>query len=164
MTRDVVRVTTGLGLSMLQEMQVLMWEMRWFIALCVVLIIVDLVFGIENATAHHEIIRRSRAIRRTANKFIDYMCWLLFAGVFSQAFAQPFGVSATTVTAAVMLVACISEVDSILQNYTEAHGRERFSLTRFFINFLKRNNAAVGGAIEDTIKEKENDTERAEEQ
>lgn len=162
MTRDVVRVTTGIGLSMLQEMQMLMWEMRWFIMLCVVLIVVDFVFGIENAKAHHERIRKSRAIRRTANKFIDYMCWLLFAGVFSKAFAQPFGVGATTVTATVMLIACVSEVDSILQNYTEAHGKERFSITRFFVNFLKRKNAAVGGAIEDTINEKDDDTERLE--
>lgn len=157
MTRDVVRVTTGLGLSMVSELQCMLWDMRWFIVLCVVLIVVDLVFGIENATAHKEKIRKSRAIRRTANKFIDYMCWLLFAGVFARAFAQPFGIADTTVTAGVMFVACVSEVDSILQNYTEARGKERFSIMHFLLNLIKRKNKDVGGAIEDTIKENDDE-------
>ena len=157
MTRDVVRVTTGLGLSMVDELQSMLWDMRWLIALCVVLIAVDLVFGIENANAYNEKIRRSRAIRRTANKFIDYMCWLLFAGVFARAFSGPFGLADTTITAGVMLVACVSEVDSIVQNYTEAHGKERFSLMSFFLNLIKRKNKDVGGAIEDTLKEKEDE-------
>lgn len=157
MTRDVVRVTTGLGLSMVDELQSMLWDMRWLIALCVVLIAVDLIFGIENATAHNEKIRRSRAIRRTCNKFIDYMCWLLFAGVFARAFSGPFGLADTTITAGVMLVACVSEVDSIVQNYTEAHGKERFSLMSFILNLIKRKNKDVGGAIEDTLKEKENE-------
>lgn len=152
MTRDVVRVTTGLGLSMTQELQALVWDMRWMIALCVVLIIVDLIFGIENANAHNEKIRRSRAVRRTVNKFIDYMCWLLFAGVFAKAFAGPMGLSDTTVEAGVMLIACLSEVDSIFQNYAEAHGREKFSILNFFMNFLKRKNNDVGKALEETLK------------
>lgn len=157
MTRDVVRVTTGLGLSMVEELQTMVWDMRWLIALCVVLIAVDLVFGIENAHVHNEKIRRSRAIRRTANKFIDYMCWLLFAGIFAKAFATPFGLADTTITAGVMLVACVSEVDSILQNYSEAHSKERFSIMQFLLNLIKRKNKDVGGAIEDTIKDNEDE-------
>lgn len=157
MTRDIVRVTTGVGLSMIQELQVMIWEMRWMIVLCVVLIVVDLIFGIENAKVHKEKIRRSRAIRRTVNKFIDYMCWILFAGVFAKAFAQPLSMDAMTVTATVMLIACISEVDSIWQNYSEAHNKERFSIMKFIIRFVKKKNHDVGEALEETI---ENDTDR----
>ena len=116
------------------------------------MIIVDLIFGIENANAHNEKIRRSRAIRRTVNKFIDYMCWLLFAGVFAKAFAGPMGLSDTTVEAGVMLIACLSEVDSVFQNYAEAHGREKFSILNFLVSFVKRKNNDVGKALEETLK------------
>lgn len=153
MNRDVVRTTTGVGLSMLQELQTLMWSMRWFIALCVVLIVVDLVFGIEKAKAHNEQIRRSRAIRRTINKFIDYMCWLLFAGIFSMAFAVPFGIEPMTVAACAMLIACLSEVDSIYNNYADAHGKKRFSVTKFLVQLFKRKNNTIGSALENYINE-----------
>lgn len=157
MNRDVVRVTTGLGLSMIDELQSMIYDMRWFIALCIVLIAVDLVFGIERAIIYNENIRKSRAIRKTINKFIDYMCWVLFAGIFAKAFAQSFGFEDTTITAWVMFVACISEIDSILQNYIEAHGKKNFSILRFILNLIKRKNKDIGNAIEDTINEKENE-------
>lgn len=157
MTRDIVRVTTGVGLSMVHELQTLLWDMRWMIALCVVLIIVDLIFGIENANAHKEKIRRSRAVRRTVNKFIDYMCWLLFAGVFAKAFAVPLNLDPMSVTASVMLIACLSEVDSIWQNYSEAHNKGKFSIMKFLVKFMKKKNKDVGEALEETI---EDDTNR----
>ncbi len=153
MNRDVARVSTGVGLSMLQELQMLVWSMRWFIALCVVLIVVDLVFGIEKAKVHNEQIRRSRAIRRTINKFIDYMCWLLFAGIFSMAFSVPFGIEPMTVAACAMLIACLSEVDSIYNNYADAHGKERFSITKFLVHIFKRKNSTIGSALENYINE-----------
>lgn len=154
MTRDVTRASAGVGLSFIEEMQVMIYDLRWLLVLCVVLIIADLKFGLENATAHKEVIRASRALRRTVNKFIDYLCWLMFSAVFAEAFAGPLGVNKQVVTVCVMLLACFNEIDSIIQNYHAARGIEGFSLVHFIINLVKRKNKDVGEALEETFNEK----------
>lgn len=157
MTRDVTRASAGVGLSFIAEMQQLIYDMRWFLLLCVVLIVVDLKFGIENSQAHGELIRTSRALRRTVNKLIDYLCWLMFSAVFAEAFAVPFGVDIMPVAAGVMLLACFNEIDSILQNYHAARGQEGVSLIKFIVSLVKRKDKDVGAALEDTLKEKEDE-------
>ncbi len=159
MTRDVARASTGVGLSFIAEMQQLIYDMRWFLLLCVVLIIADLKFGIENSQAHGETIRTSRALRRTVNKLIDYLCWLMFSAVFAEAFAVPFGIEIMPVAACVMLIACINEIDSIMQNYHAARGKEGVSLIGFIVSLVKKKDKAVGEALEETIN-KEKDEEK----
>jgi Na+/H+ antiporter NhaD/arsenite permease-like protein len=151
--REVTRVATTGGLSFYGEAQSLFWDMRWLIALVVVLIVVDLKFGIENSIKHDEKIRKSRAVRRTVNKFVDYMCWLLFAGVIGLAIGEPIGVNHTLVSVVVMLLACLSEIDSIVQNFCEAHDYPVFSLKRFLLSLLKQKKPELGRAIEDTIEQ-----------
>lgn len=157
MTRDVTRVSAAVGLSFIEEMQAMMYDLRWLLLLCVVLIIADLKFGIENSQAHKEVIRASRAMRRTVNKFIDYLCWLMFSAVFAEAFAVPLGIDRMTVTVCVMLLACFNEIDSIVQNYHAARGIEGISLVHFFVNLVKRKNKDVGEALEETLKQKEDE-------
>lgn len=149
--RDVTRVSTSVGISFLEEMRVLIFDMRWMILFCVVLIIVDLKFGIENAQARGEAIRMSRAGRRTINKFIDYMCWLLFAGVLGEAIGTPFGFDRIVVADTVLILACVSEIDSIAQNYCEARGLEKFSLSKFFVSVVKKKNKDIGDALDETL-------------
>ena len=48
---------------------------RWFLLAAFALVLADLKFGIEAARHKGETIRKSRAIRRSANKIIDYLCW-----------------------------------------------------------------------------------------
>lgn len=160
MTRDVARASTGVGLSFIAEMQQLIYDMRWLLLLCAVLIIADLKFGIENSQAKGEMIRTSRALRRTINKLIDYLCWLMFSGVFAEAFAVPFGVEIMPVAAAVMLIACFNEIDSIVQNYHAARGQEGVSLIRFVVSLAKRKDKDVGCALEDTFNKEEKDDKK----
>lgn len=155
MTRDVTRTATAAGMSFIAEMQSLMYDLRWLLLACVVLIIADLKFGIENSQVQGEAIRASRALRRTVNKFIDYLCWLMFSAVFAEAFAVPLGIDRMAVTVGVMLLACFNEIDSIVQNYHAARGIEGFSLVRFVINLLKRKNKDVGEALDETMNNKE---------
>lgn len=157
MTRDVARATTATGMTFMQEIQMVLYDVRWLILLCLVLILADLKFGIENSIAHGEVIRTSRALRRTINKFIDYLCWLMFGVVFAEAFAVPLGIDYMTVTVCIMLLACFNEVDSIMQNYHAARGIEGVSLIKFVINLVKRKNKDVGEALEETLKDKDND-------
>ena len=151
--RDLTRVATGAsGLTFLTELQLLVWDMRWFIAFAVVLIVVDFKFGKEKSQVHHIPFRRSRAVRRTVNKFLDYMCWLMFAGVMGRAFGEPYGIDKTMITAIAMTIACICELDSIFQNYFEAKGM-KFSFKDFVISLLKKKHKDVGEALDDSIQD-----------
>lgn len=155
MTRDVTRAATATGMTFMQEIQIVLYDVRWLILLCLVLIIADLKFGIENSIAHGEVIRTSRALRRTINKFIDYLCWLMFGVVFAEAFAVPLGIDYMTVTVCIMLLACFNEIDSIMQNYHAARGIEGVSLIKFVVSLIKKKNKDVGEALEETLKDKE---------
>ena len=160
MTRDVTRTAAATGLSFIAEMQAMIYDVRWLLLLCIVLIIADLKFGIENSLAHGEVIRSSRAMRRTINKFIDYLCWLMFSAVFAEAFAVPFGIDKMIVTVSVMLLACFNEIDSIMQNYHAARGIDGVSLIQFVVSLVKRKNKDVGEALEETLNKDKEDGDK----
>ena len=84
------------------------------------LVLADLKFGIEAARHKGETIRKSRAIRRSANKIIDYLCWILVATSFGEAFGTPFGIP--ILPALVLLVVYGCEINSCFNNYFEARG------------------------------------------
>ena len=50
-----------------------------YFVLAIVLIVVDARFGIEAAVRRGETIRRSRMVRRSINKLVDYICWVTLA-------------------------------------------------------------------------------------
>ena len=152
--REVTRVGTSVGLTFYAEIQVLIFDMRWLILLCVVLIFVDLKFGLENSQVHGIKWRRSRASRRTVNKFIDYMCWLMFAGVLGAAIGTPLGIDRIVIATVVMILACLNEVDSIIQNYCESRGIEDFSLRKLLISFARKKDKDLGDALDETLKDK----------
>lgn len=105
--------------------------LRWFFLLGLVLILVDLRFGIEASRFRKEKIRASRAIRRTVNKMIDYLCWIFTAGALGMTFGVPFGI--TTLPALVMLVVYGIEINSCFANYFEAKGKKiKVNVFKFF--------------------------------
>ncbi len=57
-----------------------------WLLLGMVLVLVDLRFGLLAAKARKEDIRPSRAWRRTLNKMVDYLCWVTLAEVCSRTF------------------------------------------------------------------------------
>lgn len=93
---------------------------RWFLLAAFALVLADLKFGIEAARHRGETIRKSRAIRRSANKIIDYLCWILVATSFGEAFGTPFGIP--ILPALVLLVVYGCEINSCFNNYFEARG------------------------------------------
>lgn len=99
-----------------------MGPLKWFFLLGFILIFVDLRFGMMAAKARKEEIRTSRAIRRTLNKVIDYLCWILVAGAMGKAFGMPFDVP--ILPAIVLLVIYGCEINSCYSNYFEAHGKK----------------------------------------
>lgn len=97
------------------------WQgMLIWIVVAFVLIVADLRFGIEASQARGEKIRTSRAIRRTINKFVDYLCWVSIAWVLGGSFGHLFGIP--LLPAVVMLGVCAIELSSIISNYFESKG------------------------------------------
>ena len=97
------------------------WQhMLWFLILAIILILGDLRFGIAAAKKRGEKIRPSRAVRRSLNKLVDYICWLSIATVVGVNFGSAFGLPLLSVI--IMAVVCIIEMSSIIDNYLEYKG------------------------------------------
>lgn len=105
--------------------------LRWFMLLALILIIADLRFGISAAKKRGEQIRFSRAGRRTINKIVDYLCWILLAGAIGKAFGIPFDLP--ILPASVLLVIYGFEINSCYGNYFEAHGKKiKINIFKYF--------------------------------
>lgn len=96
--------------------------LKWVMLLAVIIVFVDLRFGIRAAKIRGETIRTSRAIRRTINKIVDYACWILLAGVLGEAFGEPFGIPMLPLIVLLVIFGC--EVNSCFANYFESKGQK----------------------------------------
>lgn len=96
--------------------------LRWVMLLALVVVFVDLRFGIRAARVRGETIRTSRAIRRTINKIVDYICWILLAGVLGRAFGKPFSIPLLPLIVLLVIFGC--EINSCFANYFESRGRK----------------------------------------
>lgn len=105
--------------------------LKWFMLLAIILIFVDLRFGIAAAIKRGEKIRFPRAGRRTINKIVDYLCWILLAGAIGKAFGLPFDLP--ILPAIVLLVIYGFEINSCYGNYFEAHGKKiKVNIFKYF--------------------------------
>lgn len=114
-----------------------------WLLLGMVLVLVDLRYGVMAARARGEQIRFSRAWRRTINKMIDYLCWVTVAELMSRTFAVSLGVPVVSMT--MLFIIYGIELSSCVNNYFEYKGvRKRFN----FWKFINRKD------IEDMIEDK----------
>ena len=82
-----------------------------FFCVALLVIIVDLIFGIRAAKTRGEAIRISRALRRTLGKSIEYLCWCVLAA----SLAVATGIK--MLASAMVLVVIGIELISIAQNW-----------------------------------------------
>lgn len=112
-------------------------QMLWFLILAIILIIGDLRFGIAAAKKRGEKIRPSRAVRRSLNKLVDYICWLSIATVVGINFGTVFGLPLLSVI--IMAVVCIIEMSSIIDNYLEYKGiKKKVNVVRLIARIFRR--------------------------
>ena len=105
--------------------------LKWFLLLGLMLILADLRFGIAAAKKRGEKIRISRAGRRSINKMVDYLCWILLAGAIGKAFGGPFDIP--VLPAVILLVVCGLEINSVFMNYFEARGKKvKVNIFKYF--------------------------------
>jgi uncharacterized membrane protein len=109
----------------------------WFLLLAVILILGDLRFGIAAAQKRGEKIRPSRAVRRSLNKLVDYICWLSIATVVGVNFGSVFGLPLLSVI--IMAVVCIIEMSSIIDNYLEYKGvKKKVNVIKLIARIFKK--------------------------
>ena len=99
-----------------------MEPLKWFLLLALFLIIADLRFGIAKSRVRGEEIRLSRAGRRTINKMIDYICFILIAGAAGEAFGVPLNIP--ILPALALAIVYGFEINSVYCNYCESKGRK----------------------------------------
>lgn len=139
----------GIGL-MAGEIEQLIFDLRWLIALSFALIIADFWLGISESKQRGKEIRKSKAFRRTFNKLVDYICYLMVAGLLGKAIGEPLGVSAITTAAVTMLLACAWELDSIYGHICVLNGAEKdFSVRKFIIGLFKRKSKEIEDAVDE---------------
>ena len=112
-------------------------QMLWFLILAIILILGDLRFGIAAAKKRGERIRPSRAVRRSINKLVDYICWLSIATVVGINFGTVFDIPLLSVI--IMAVVCIIEMSSIIDNYLEYKGiKKKVNLIKLIAHIFRR--------------------------
>lgn len=129
-----------------------LYDLRWMIVFIFVLIASDFWFGISETRLKKEEFRLSRAGRRTCNKLIDYITYLIFGTILGLAIFEPLDIASHTTTAATGLaLGCIWEIDSIVNHILTIHGHGSMSLIRIALHILKNKNRNLGEAIEEEI-------------
>ena len=112
-------------------------QMLWFLILAIILILGDLRFGIAAAKKRGERIRPSRAVRRSINKLVDYICWLSIATVVGINFGTVFDIPLLSVI--IMAIVCLIELSSIIDNYLEYKGiKKKVNLIKLIAHIFRR--------------------------
>ena len=91
-------------------------DMLPFLIVAVIVILVDLIFGIRAAQHRKEEVRYSRAFRRTVSKMFEYVCWVTLSSSLAVAFKFP------ALEWIILGAVILNEVVSIASNWCEVHG------------------------------------------
>lgn len=118
-------VSKGFTVAFASECINLLYDLRWMIFLAFILIIADFWFGMNASKVKGIPIRKSRAGRRTFNKVIDYICYLLMGAVLGKAVGEPYGLDPIGVSVSVLIVCYGFEIDSIYGHICTLHGIEK---------------------------------------
>lgn len=143
--RNIINGTAGVLLAPLADFYT---SLAPYFILAIILIIVDARFGIEAAVKRGEKIRRSRMLRRSINKLVDYICWVTLAGMFGRVFGDVLGLPLLSVI--LLIIVYGIEITSCFNNYFEAHGiAKRVNIFRLF----GKGSANLADVVEDKPKE-----------
>lgn len=120
--------TLGLKLSLpliLTEVGEVIFNLRWFILAAFALIMADLWFGIQVSIKKGIEIRRSSAGRRTFNKFIDYILYVVLGTTLSMAIAPTWNLNPLHIASVILILCYAFEMDSIYSHICYLHGAKK---------------------------------------
>lgn len=143
--------------GLLGECTQILYDLRWMILLAIILILSDLWFGISVSRVHSIEIRKSRAGRRTLNKLVDYICYILLGTVLGKALGEPYGIDPIVVSITVMVLCYCFEIDSIYGHICEIHGiKKRYSVWKILFKLITFKFKDLGEAFKDMAEQKNN--------
>ena len=135
----------------------ILYDLRWMILLAVILILSDLWFGISASRVQGIAIRKSRAGRRTLNRLVDYICYILLGAVIGKAIGEPYGVDPRVVSITVMILCYCFEIDSIYGHICEIHGiKKQYSIWKIIFKLFTFKFSELGEAFRDMVEQKNN--------
>lgn len=140
------------------ELIQVLYDLRWAVLFIMVLVFTDFWSGLTaSVKVRKEDFRLSRALRRTVVKFLEYINFIIFGLVLSKACLIPFGIGDNNTGGAIgACLAMLIEFDSIYGHICDLHGiKNRLSLKRFFVAWLKRKNEDAGEALEEALEDKD---------
>lgn len=136
------------------ECYAVIFDLRWMILLALVLILSDFWFGISVSRMQGIEVRKSRAGRKTLNKVIDYLCYVLLGAVIGKAIGDPYGLNPITVSITIMILCYCFEIDSIYNHICELHGvKKRYSIWTILWKFITFKFKDVGEAFQDMMNQ-----------
>jgi len=112
-----------------------------FLILALVVVLVDLYFGIRAAQGRGEEVRASRALRRTIGKIAEYLCWVILAATLAVTFDYP------ALTKWVVGFVIAIEGLSIVQNWLALRGKRITGLEEFAKEIIKDKTGHDAGAL-----------------
>lgn len=140
------------------ELIQVLYDLRWAVLFIMVLVFTDFWSGLTaSVKVRKEDFRLSRALRRTVVKFLEYINFIIFGLVLSKACLIPFGIGDNNTGGAIgACLAMLIEFDSIYGHICDLHGiKNRISVKRFFVAWLKRKNEDAGEALEEALEDKD---------
>ncbi len=133
---DERNVLNGVAATALAGFFDFLQPLAWMALFGLCLVILDYRFGSQAAKMRGEVIRKSRARRRTANKIVDYVCWVFLSATINQAVAGPLNIPLLPIF--VMLYIYRIEIDSVYGNWCESRGHHRKSLWKILIAIFSK--------------------------
>ena len=136
------------------------FDLRLVLAALGVLMIADFWWGVREAKLDGKHFSDSKAIRRTANKFGDYFTYALIGYFLASAIGVRLGwcVSGQVGVLIGLGIGAFCELDSMVKHIAYIQFHVRFSwkvvfkyILRFIISLVKKKNADVGEALEDSL-------------
>lgn len=169
--------TRFLGGIFTAELVGVVGDMRWMLALITLAVIADLRYGrgeskrrYAEAEAKGDKVgmlqyqwRTSRAIRRTMNKAIDYLVWLLVGMAVGMALLEPIGVSHVFGGVVATAIAVTCEAKSFFGHFFYLHGvnydetSAKGFLQAVLVSLAKAKSRDLGEALEDGFSSSERD-------
>lgn len=159
------------------EMVAVAFELRYMIIFSIILIFADLWWGhSDTMKRYYEAERagdtrgmekykwhKSRALRRTANKFVDYLTYLILGAFLGLAITEPMDGCGHIITAAIGLgIGCLAELASIIGHYCYVKFDIEIKvvdvwrwLVRFVANIFRIKGKEIGDALDQTMNPKD---------
>ena len=107
-----------------------------------VLLLLDLLYGVKAARFRKEKVRVSTAVRRSITKLFSYVCWLVLASTLALSFQHEW------LEWTVLGLVYANELASIVGNYLETKGFE-FSIVHLYRWLIKLVTGKFGEAMSD---------------